>query len=276
MIATLEDTLLSDLQKEAIKNKNKSSTTKILYDKKHQQSTIPVNEKNFKSSVKDSVQDVERILNNDHIQVSSIKPLIYNQREIEIKEEQNALLTIQSEHDALKTSNKFLESEYKKFMDYVTHLKEIGQADIQVNETGQFTSKSILQQVDDVEDLTNKERRAFFMYDHMRIRARDDIVEIQSKLSNITNETIKKQSEYAILESTLRQLIHDVKLLEKQYNSLEKEIESRRDQRHDQLLSLQNMVTDGQKSVAKFQKTSMTLDKSSDLLLVSKFIYLYI
>ena len=158
MIATLEDTLLSDLKTQ--ENKNKKTTFKVLYDKTHQQSTIPVNEKNFKSSVKDSKEDVERILNNDHIQVSSIKPLISSQREIEIEKERDALLLIINEHDTLKTSNKYLESEYKKFMDYIAHLQEIGEADVQVNEKGKHTSKSILQQVDDIEDLTNKGNHA--------------------------------------------------------------------------------------------------------------------
>lgn len=273
MIATLEDTLLSDLQKATEsgnkKKPTKSASTKNLYDKKPQPSTIPVNEKNFRISVKDSVEDVERILNNDHIQVSSIKPLIYNQRENEINKEQASLLVIQRDFDTIQTSNKQLEMEYKKFMDYITHLEEIQEADSEVNSIGSNAAKTILQSVDDIEDLTNKERRAFFMYDHMRIRVRDDIVEIKGKLSAINTDRIKKESEFSILDSTLRQLKHDVKLLEKQLHALQHEIISRREQRHSQLVSLQNMVSDGQQSVAKFQQTSMTLDKSSDLLLVS-------
>ena len=88
------------------------------------------------------------------------------------------------------------------------------------------------------------ERRAFFMYDHMRIRVRDDIVEIKSKISTVMGETAKRRSEFLIFESTLRQLIYDVKLLENQYAALVKEIRSRRAQRQNPLLSLQNMVSE--------------------------------
>lgn len=227
----------------------------ILYDKKAKKESL-VDEKKFRVATKGTAEDISRLLNYDYIEYNGIKPAIYEDRAIEIETAQRLLQQTQRDFDTLCTVNAQLEREYAKISDAVSSFEVIKEA---AESTCLFGSK----QQDDLEadvahiyDLLEQERRRIFVLEHMKVRTRDDIVDIKAVHSNLVGNIDKNKSELAILMATLRSMTLDIKMQERQYEEMLVEIESRQAQRDEQLQSIKYMVNEGRRSIQTIQEMS--------------------
>lgn len=224
----------------------------ILYDKKPINQEV-VDERKFKLSTKDTVKDVSRLLHYDHIFVAGIKPNILQDRQNTIEEAHASLRRIQREHDNLCTRTIQRQNYLTKILDTISSLKNIVNADTETKSAAQVIHKSLLDQIDEIEQLVSKEKKLYFMFEHMRVRTRDDIVDIKAIRTNMMANIEKYKSELSIHHSTLRGIMSEISLLQQQYNATVEQIDSREEQREEQLISLQRLKSQDEESLKILQ-----------------------
>ena len=235
-----------------IQEEIKKPATLILYDKKPINDEV-VDDRKFRMTTKDTVADVARLLNHDHVEFNGIKPVIIQQREEEIEVVRRELLRKQKVYDDLKTYNKHLEGQLKKLHDKMITLENVEDAAKETNIIQSEAHKTQLEEICYVGRELERVQKLYFMYDHMRVRTRDDVVDIKAICTKVISTMNIKKIELNTLQSTARSLNHEVSYLKTQYDAMYQEINSRRIQRKEQLQSLQTMAEEGETSVMKFQ-----------------------
>lgn len=234
------------------------SSSQNMYTKKEDSQA---DERKFNiSNTKATANDVARLLNHDYEKINSIKPSIFEERDIDINTAHLKLRHIQREHDTLCITNIHLEKENQKILDNIQSLQAVDEAAIETDNEAVNEQHKILQKISDTEDLLEKEKKLSFMYEHMRIRTRDDIVNIRAITTNYLINIKKHTSELIALQTTLRSLNNDIRQLEIEQDSLQQLIDSRREQRNEQLHSLKSMANDSERSVNRFKSA---LEKNS-------------
>lgn len=241
----------------------------ILFDKSTPKESL-TDEKKFRIATKGTAEDISRLLNYDYIEYNGIKPSIQEGRVAEIDIAYRLLQQTQRELDSLSIAKTQSEHEYAKLVDAVNTFEVIKDAAETTNSTRLHENGRLEEEVIHIYDLLEQERRRIFVLEHMKVRTRDDIVDIKAVHSSLLADIDKNKSELAILMANLRSMTLDLKMQERSYEDILFEIESRQAQREEQLQSIKYMVNEGNRSIQVIKEMTPASTRQLDAIIAPR------
>ena len=223
---------------------------------------MPVRQKR----VNTNMDDLDRLLEQDAIELLNMKKDISAAQKIEIDKAFKSMNDKKKEYDIIISYNELKEKEIKGYNDKLISLNNVSHA---VSETGNEV-KGIVQQlneqIEEVNEEVAAESRTHKMITYIMNRLNEEINSCRVEAGKLTFNIEHVTHELNGVESTLRLSKHELSEQERTLNQLQSTLKSRKTQRQEKMVALHNIVTSGEHSIAKIQYSmneSMMASKTS-------------
>jgi chromosome segregation ATPase len=200
-----------------------------------------------------NADDVDKLLENDAAALLNMRKDIQIAQEKEMVKARAYLASLQKENNVLKISNDAQSKQYAELVDTQATLE----AYIKEGEGNAGACYRIIDGIKDnlkeVEGEMEAEGRTRDMMAFMRHRLEQEIFSIKSATHELSQQLEQVRSEYAGVETAVRITRVELAAEEKHVETLHKAVRERTEQRVVKMQQLQNLVNDGENSVARAQ-----------------------
>lgn len=215
----------------------------------------PVKQKRKKGPA--SMDDLERMLQNDHVALLCMKKDIGEAQQEEIRKAKRELLKLQSEYDDLKLTNNKKERVLKDTNDSIAQLSELANVALDSTAAVQGEGNNIQQQLNKVNASLESEQRTLKMLTLIAKRLNDEITEARVGTAAVEFELDIKKHENVATNSTLLLSRQEVAVQEKQASDLAATVKARREERLAKMKQLKGIVSDGDTAVETVKNKSV-------------------
>lgn len=202
------------------------------------------------------MEELDRMLDNDHVALLSMKKDIGEAQKQEINKAVKKLLALQKENDKYRIANDIKERELADIKDSIVQLKGLqsvaGETAAVVQEEGGSIKSELAKVNTDVE----AEHRTNKMLTLMSKRLQEEIATAKIDTSKTQFELDGVRHELDACESSLRLSRQELAEQERQLESLTRIVRSRREERMKKMKHLKNIVNDGEASVAMVKQAA--------------------
>lgn len=230
---------------------NVSGGRKITAAKSKEAAPVPEAKKRKKGPT--TMDDLDRILQNDHVALLSMKKDIGDAQKQEITKSIKELLRLQQEYDTLLLSNNKKDKELADVKDSITQLGQI--ATVAVNSTTcvEEEGASIKAELKKVNGALEAEQRTHKMLTLIAKRLTEEITACRVATTQIEFDLDLKKHENVACNSTLLISRQELGAQEKQAADLAATVKARREERVTKMKQLRRVVNEGESSVKLVQ-----------------------
>lgn len=209
------------------------------------------------------MDEIDRMLENDAMDLMNMKKDLVQVQEAEIHKSQRLLNQIQRQYDTLHIANNLKEKEHQSNLDAIKALKELGDAGEETSTAANDHIQSLQDKASEVMEDFAAEERTIRMQELMFQRLDNEIVEIKAESAELLYNLEQAKHEFAIGESLLRMSKQEVLEEERILEQLTQNLRARRDQREDKMVLLHSIVMEGENSIAKIQQATLAASQVS-------------
>lgn len=205
-----------------------------------------------------SMDDIDRILENDALDLVNMKKDVVHVQQSEVNKSRQLLADIQRQFDTLHVANNLKEKEYQGLLDSITTLQNVGLARVETTGQAESVKTSLATECEEVMEMLAAEQRTFKMQSHMIHRLEKEIVECKSESALVQFSCDQSKHELTSVDSTLRISRQELLEQERVLEQLQQTVKSRKEQREEKMAMMNNIVSEGEHSVAKVQRAAST------------------
>ena len=202
-----------------------------------------------------NADDVDKLLENDAAALQNMRKDIQDAQEKEMVKARAFLSSLQKENNGLKISNDAKSKQYAELIDTRATLEAYIREGEGNAGAGYRIIDGINDSLKDVEDDMAAEGRTRDMMTFMRHRLEHEIFSIKTTTHELSQKLETVRSEYAAVDSAIRITRVELAAEEKHVETLQKSVRERSEQRIQKMQQLQNLVNEGECSVARAQES---------------------
>ena len=240
-------------------SKSSKGKTNVAPGRKVKETAVPEPAKQKRKKGPASMDDLERMLQNDHVALLCMKKDIGDAQQEEIKKAKKELLKLQNEYDELSLNNNNKEKQLKNTKDSIAQLAELANVALDSTVAVQGESNNIQSQLNKVNTNLEAEQRTLKMLTLISKRLQNEITECRVGTTAVEFDLDLKKHENVATNSTLLLSRQELAVQEKQAADLAATVKARRDERMAKMKQLKGIVNDGQSSV-EFVKNKSVAD----------------
>lgn len=225
-----------------------SSAPAGLVDKKDEPPKI-------KFTANSSIEDIDKILEDDALALLNIKKEINHVQEEELDKLYVSVQHTKKEYDNLFVTNNFKEQELKSYVDQYNALAGVEKATVNTQEVTKSVMDDLTDQTAQVLDDLAAEQRTIKMITLMIKRLDEEIGACRLDISKASINVEHAQHDLGISEHNLMLARQALLEQENQLEKLQSSLKSRKDQRDKKINMLQSMSIEGEQSVMRLQQS---------------------
>ena len=216
------------------------------------------NTKTAKRSKPRTMDELDRRVENDALDLLNMKKEIATQQKLEVKRAMQRLLGVKKEYDVIRAENNVKNSQVKKVKDETLSLRGIDAAVHQSSNKTAQTCKNLTRQLALVEEGAAAEQRTLDMQKMMRARTSADTHSVKIEVVDIETRAEKLRHDVASVEATLQLSRKELLERELKLEKMREQGRGRRKDRASKMSMLHSIVADGQQSVSLVRSSFFT------------------
>lgn len=195
------------------------------------------------------LSDLERMLENDVLDLINMKRDITDAQKEEMNKAYRRLLEMKKEHDALYISNNIKEKELNGYHDKIKVLDSMYGSVATTSSSTQEKIKQMTDLLNETNELINMENRTAKMLAHMSTRLTSEISETRIESSKLEVKIEQVGHELAALESTLRLSKLELAEQERQLSQMIQTMKERKEERAAKMAMMSQAIASGEASM---------------------------
>ena len=202
-----------------------------------------------------SIEEIDRMLEDDAFALLHIKKEITKSQQEELVKLRAAVLAIKKEYDTIFIQNNLLEKEVASYSVKIGTLEEVERANNSTNDANKEVVKSLEDRNAEVLEELAAEQRTIKMLSLMIKRYDEEMAECRLEAAKATTIVEHAKHDLEVCENNLQSNKQELVEQEIQLDKLGLTLKQRQDQRENKIHMLHTLSEDGEQSVARLQQS---------------------